>query len=193
MLKIYIDFKSPASYLAFKPTLNMLERYQITAQWIPFQTKQEPLVEVGSNESRGDSHRRVRAQSRHDTHLLYAKLQNTPMKFPPQPGETDQALAALLQIKKTPEKFIRSAFGAYWVDNANLNDIDVVSTLLTEVNVDSSSWDRNTSIDQLKENQNSAEEASIVEAPAFVIDSQIFIGREHLPWIEAILASNVEK
>jgi 2-hydroxychromene-2-carboxylate isomerase len=35
--------------------------------------------------------------------------------------------------------------------------------------------------------QDAAEEAGIVGAPAYVIADQIFVGREHLPWIEELV------
>lgn len=171
----------------------MLERHNISAQWLPFQTKQENLKEQVSDESVGESHRRVRAQSRLDTHLLYAQLQNTTMNFPAQAGETDLALAALLQIESTPETFIDAAYKAYWVDNADLNNTDIISGLLSAANIDYSSWNtqynfEQLNLEQLNTHQQEAEEAGIVDAPAFVIDDQIFIGREHLPWIETLLA-----
>ena len=34
--------------------------------------------------------------------------------------------------------------------------------------------------------QAKSEEAGIVGTPAYVIEEQIFVGREHLPWIEEI-------
>lgn len=49
------------------------------------------------------------------------------------------------------------------------------------------SLDADTLRDAATHAQNIAEEAGIVEAPAYVIENQLFIGREHLPWIEEII------
>jgi 2-hydroxychromene-2-carboxylate isomerase len=185
-MKIYIDFKSPASYLAIKPVVTMLERRQLDVQWLPYRTKQEPLPKWHSEESRGDSHRRVRAKSRRDTHLLYAQAQHTVMHFPDDCGETDLALAALIAVQDCPLNFIRAAFEAYWVDNMNLNDGDVISKILKQSDIDLSLWDPAASLSQLELCQSEAEEFGIVDTPAFVVDGQIFTGREHLPWIDSI-------
>lgn len=189
LLTIYIDFKSPASYLSFKPALALLDRHKISVKWLPFRTRQETIPELQTSETRGDTHRRVRAIARRDTHLLYADAQQTAMAFPSTPGETDMALAALLTIEESREEFIQAAFEAYWKDNANLNNAEVVSQLLDKTNANIAAGDNVFDIQQLDECQLTAEAAGVVEAPAFIIDGQIFIGREHLPWIEKIITS----
>jgi 2-hydroxychromene-2-carboxylate isomerase len=109
------------------------------------------------------------------------------MEFPETPGGADLALAALSWIKNNPVDFIQAAFEAYWVDNADLNNVEIVSTLLSRVNIETMNWNPAVGMQQLEDSLRNAEEAGIVEAPAFVLDGQIFIGREHLPWIRTIL------
>jgi 2-hydroxychromene-2-carboxylate isomerase len=185
--KIYIDFKSPASYLAIKPTVRLLDRHQLKVEWLPYQTKQESVPKWHSEESTGDSHRRVRAKARRDTHLMYAKAQGVSMRFPVECGGTDLALAALTYAKESPLAFLQVGFEAYWVDNMNLNDREVVSELLKKSGNNENLWDSAKSLAQLDVCQREAEEFGIVDAPAFVVDSQIFIGREHLPLIDSML------
>ena len=95
-LRVYIDFKSPAAYLAFKPTLALAERKDLTLDWQPIRTRQQPVPAEAADEDRGTTHRRVRAQARRDTHLFYAQVQGVPMRFPTGAfPETDLALACL--------------------------------------------------------------------------------------------------
>lgn len=187
MLKIYIDFKSPASYLAFKPACALIKKHNIDVSWLPFITKQESLREYLPNESAGDSHRRVRAQARRDIHTLYAQLQSTVLKFPAETGVTDLALSVIPLLDKNPESFIQAAFNAYWVDNQNLNDSQVVSSLLQHSGNNSFALNEVECLENLATIQQNSENEKIVDAPAFVVDEQIFIGREHLPWIESIV------
>jgi len=39
-VKMYSDFKSPYSYLAFEPGLDLPEKYNVTVQWLPFKVLQ---------------------------------------------------------------------------------------------------------------------------------------------------------
>lgn len=187
MLRIYIDFKSPAAFLAMKPTLALQEKLGLTLEFLPFRTSQWAIPDEKNEETRGEAHRRVRALARRDTHLKYAALQDTPMTFRDEPGETDAALAALLLVQSAPEKFISSAFAAYWTGQADLNDASVVRSLLDGRGYDASAFDVEKHLAELATVQQEAEEIGIIDTPAYVIDGQIFVGREHLPWLETLL------
>jgi 2-hydroxychromene-2-carboxylate isomerase len=41
--------------------------------------------------------------------------------------------------------------------------------------------------DDLEETQAIAEEAGLFDAPTFVIDGQLFMGRAHIPWMRELL------
>lgn len=187
MLRIYIDFKSPAAFLAMKPTLALQEKLGLTLEFLPFRTSQWAIPDEKNEETRGEAHRRVRALARRDTHLKYAALQGAPMTFRDEPGETDAALAALLHVQSSPDKFISAAFAAYWTGQADLNDPAVVRALMEAGGCDPSEFDLEKRLAELEAVQRDAEEVGIIDAPAYVIDGQIFIGREHLPWLEAAL------
>ena len=187
MIDLYIDFKSPASYLALKPTLALAEELGVDIDWRPYNTKQETVPTEKPNETKTETHIRIRAELRQKTHLHYATLQETPMTFREAPGKTDLALAALDALKGDPLPFIQSAFHAYWVDSADLNDMAVVKTLLGSTGAGVSDENLTIALESLAARQHHAEENGIVDAPAYVVDGHIFIGREHLPWIRSIL------
>ena len=62
MLDIFIDFKSPAAYLALKPTQALLQDLDMTARWRPFRVRERDVPQIAEHETIGDAHRRVRAQ-----------------------------------------------------------------------------------------------------------------------------------
>ena len=190
MIDLYIDFKSPASYLAMKPTLALADELNAEIKWHPYKTKQETVPVEKPNESKSETHFRIRAQLRQKTHLHYAALQETPMSFRDDPGTTDLALAALDALQGDPLPFIQTAFRAYWVSGADLNDEAFVTSLLATSGTEVSENVLDEALGQLPENQRNAEEIGIIDTPAYVIDGQIFIGREHLPWIRSILTKN---
>lgn len=187
MLRIYIDFKSPAACLAMAPTFVLAQKLGLTFEYLPFRTRQSAIPAPKSEETKGETHRRVRALAQREMHLKYAVLQGTEMKFRDEPGETDMALAALLYAQSLPEKFMQAAFAAYWAGPQNLNDTAVVKALLDGAGHDASSFDARKYLAELDAVGQEAEALGVIDTPAYVIDGQIFIGREHLPWLETLL------
>lgn len=189
-MTVYLDFKSPASYLALRPTLALAKKYSLAVRWLPFRVRMEAIIKQGKQENKGASHRRVRALARRNTHLLYADLQGIPMTFPEQPTPgTDIALAAMLFVRQAPVDFLQAAFAAYWVQHLDLDDPEVVLALLRQINQETTGFDLQTWRAALDESCVQADQAGVTAAPTFVIQDQLFIGREHLPWIESLAKS----
>ena len=185
MLTVYIDFKSPAAYLAIKPTLALAERLSLPLDWRPFQTIERDVPKLGKEETVGESHRRVRAASQRALAIKYASHQGIDLKFPPRPGVTDLALAVLAELEGDPLPFVEAAFATYWQAHADLNDPAIVQEIIAGSGVEYTG-DLKTALESLGVALQQAEDAGIVGAPAYVIAEQIFVGREHLPWIEEI-------
>ncbi len=189
-LAIYIDFKNPASYLALKPTCAMLERLGTGARWLPFHTSEETVPRRKAEETRGESHRRVRALSRRGTHLLYAQVQGIEMQFRDDPGRTEACLAALAWLNESPRTdplpFIAAAFARYWVRGEDLDDPENVEALWAE-NVSGHSLDLARGRAALERIREDASAHRVFHAPAYLLGEQLFLGREHLPWIESML------
>lgn len=185
MLTVFIDFKSPAAYLAMAPTLALIERLSLDVRWCPFRTLERDVPNLGKEETVGERHRRVRAESQRALAIKYAALQGIDLVFPARPGSTDLALGVLALVDYDPLPFLQGAFNAYWHAHANLDDMAVVQALVQEsgVRLTGNLADARAALEQAEER---AEAAGIVGAPAYVIDDQIFVGREHLPWIEEI-------
>lgn len=45
VVRMYTDFKSPYSYLAFEPGLDLSKEFDVRVEWLPFQTKQRDAGE----------------------------------------------------------------------------------------------------------------------------------------------------
>jgi 2-hydroxychromene-2-carboxylate isomerase len=193
MLSLFIDFKSPAAYLALKPALNLITSYELVVKWLPFAVKQ-PAIPTGrtdetlderrlsiERETKGETHRRVRAEQREQMHKMYADLSNTEMHFPTQATSTDLALNVLANLTIDPTSFITRAFQAYWIEELDLNDAAVVEQLVHEAGLPFTP--ELLSSTAMRACLDKAAERGVFEVPAFVMDDQVFIGREHMPWL----------
>jgi 2-hydroxychromene-2-carboxylate isomerase len=188
MLTVYIDFKSPASYLALDPSLALAERLGIAVTWRPFRTHERDIPDHVVDESVALIHRRVRAEAVRATHIKYAGLRGIDLRFAPVAHDTDLALGVLSELSGDPIDYIRAAFTAYWDRHLDLNTEQVVGDLIKTSAV-SYSGALSTVAAALDAAQAEAEERGVVDAPAYAIDGQVFIGRQHLPWIEEIARS----
>ncbi len=190
MLTVYVDFKSPAAYLAVEPTLVLAAKHGVDVIWRPFETTARDIPIMSGKETVGESHRRVRAESQRAIHEKYAALRGLSLKFPEKPGNTTSALGALATLGTDQTAFVKAAFHAYWQDQADLDEFDVVRGILAQQGMTTDGL----TVDKLRaaqaEAQAQAEEAGIVDAPGYIIDDQIFVGREHLPWIEEIIRAH---
>ena len=190
MLTAYIDFKSAASYLALAPTLALAAETGTTIQWLPFSSRPFKIPAEKPEETVGDRHRRVRAIAQRDTHLHYAKAHGIAMHFRESAHGADAALAALAAVvtnsDNDPLPFITAAFAAYWEAQKNLDDPIIVQELLDTAGLVVAETDRTQeALDRLRD---TALEQGIFETPTYVIDEQRFLGREHLPWLRALIA-----
>lgn len=185
-MRIYIDFKSPQAYLALKPTLLLAQKLDIEIEWRGFNAPQTVLIEQSANEDKGAVHRRVRAQARRAMHLHYAKIQAVPLRFPDKATKTDAALNLLEALPVSQRTvFVQKAFHAYWVDALDLNDESVISSILDEVALKVASH----TLSKVWQGNDLAQNVDgVVDVPAYIVQDQLFIGREHLPWVEELLA-----
>ena len=199
-MQLYIDFKCPASYLALKPTLALSEQLGVPIGWHAMRSYQSPLMDEKPHEEVGQRHRRVRALARQKTHQLYAQVQNLPLNFRNPPTNTDMALAALCLLGEgggDPLPFITAAFEAYWTGDADLNDARTVAALSGAPAFPDGDENGDGARARLEAALREAEENGIFTSPTYVVQDvvqdevseQIFVGREHLPWIRELLQS----
>ena len=187
MLTLYFDFKSPPSYLALKPTLALAERSDTRIDWQPFRSRERDLPDNRTDDTVSIRHQRVRRAARRRMHRHYAALQGLEMRFRNGPDSADLALGALALIPGLGEDFVLAAFDAYWRGGVDLNAPADVQALLDTRSCAHQPLDAAAARAALTRAQSEAEARGIVDAPAYLIDGQVFIGREHLPWIEELL------
>lgn len=187
MLTAYIDFKAPASYLAFEPTLRVLKDRGAAVQWKPFRCWDRPIPNEVQDPSVSARHRRVRAQSRLRIHQHYAELRGLEMHWRESPGSSDRALGVLALWSGDATRFIESCYRAYWVQGQDLNDTEVVNGLAVKAGWTGEAPNIDAALGALEREQEEGELRGIVDAPAYVVSEHMFVGREHLPWVRELL------
>ncbi|SIO22807.1 2-hydroxychromene-2-carboxylate isomerase [Parasphingorhabdus marina DSM 22363] len=189
MLTVHVDFKSPAAWLAIGPTQALADRHDAPIDWRAFPVFERPIPDLPEKASIGETHRKVRAESRRRIFSKYAALQRLELQFPDEPKGTELALGALELISGDRTAYVEAAFTAYWQDRADLDDPATVTSLIAQSVAEPFAADPGQCAMALATATEAAEALGVVDAPAYCIADQLFIGREHLPWIGELLAS----
>ncbi len=186
-VEIFIDFKSIASYLCVKPTLVAAAAGGFNLVWQPFSTRVKELPDVREDETKGETHIRVRETARRAIHQRYARGQGIELEFPDKFGATELALAGLHWLTQhspdAVERYIDACFTRYWHTHPDLNDLSTVQQLLEASGAATVAFAAETAIAEFERWQDQSVERGVIDAPAYFVADQMFIGREHLPWI----------
>lgn len=182
MIKAYIDFKSLECFLAIEPIITLAEEFGVSIDWQPFSSRPRALPTQVDDETVTQTHHRVRAESEHRLRHLYMEVRGYEIPSESATENSNEALIRLNQITGDRTAFVKQAFEACWLKNQNLDD----ANLLDQICLAASAVYDSTK-DDLEETQAIAEEAGLFDAPTFIIDGQLFMGRAHIPWMRELL------
>lgn len=191
VLTIYIDFKSPESYLAFHQTVIFAKENNLNIGWKPFLTKSRTTPLPKKNETKGETHLRIREEHKKSVNLKYAKILNLAMKYPQNENQSDLALSLLPKLNGDTKDYIALAFRYFWQQNFDLNDRDTVIELLKASKTDTKVLDGEENLIQtLSHDTELAKQSGVMATPTYELEGDLFLGREHLPWIKKHLTNN---
>lgn len=149
---------------------------------------QKPTPTKQEDETKGQTHRRIRAEYRDRSHSFYAGIQD--LQWPRSYGQgphcgTTLALVGL--ILNPVAAYMDAAFNAYWVNQLDLDDRDVVNALLDQSGSAQFLPDAQRCTQLFDTAMEHARAHGVIDAPTYLIDEELFVGREHLPWIRELL------
>jgi 2-hydroxychromene-2-carboxylate isomerase len=194
-LTVAIDFKSPTAFLAAAPTCTIAEQAGVTVDWQPFLVSSSKDDGAGSESSRGARHRRLRADYMDRDTIRYAagrglSLQNLHR-------QTDSGLASIgllwtrREAAALADAYVRQVFERYWREELNIQDADALRALLAQIGAPTAgfmAYLQGEGRAELEHLQSELLRAGIFEVPTYLLDDQIYVGRQHLPLIRALLS-----
>jgi 2-hydroxychromene-2-carboxylate isomerase len=200
-LIIYIDFKSPYAYLAKDPSWALADELQLDIDWRPF-TLDIPSY-LGS--ARLDKENRVVESQRTETQWRavkaaygdvrrYGSLRKLVVRGTTKIWDSSLAAIGMLWAKRLGSSTLRSYMGAtyerFWKRDLDIEDVSVIEDVLHETGVNTEKFREYASGEgrELHDHiQRAAFDAGIFGVPTFIVDREMFFGREHLPRIKWIL------
>ncbi len=198
-ITLYSDYKSPYAYLAVAAADSLARDYCAEILWRPYildipaylgAAKVDDNGNVLSQERNAHQWRRVK-YSYMDVRR-YANREGLTIRGPRKIFNSTTAGVGMLyaQIQNVFRPYHDLIFERFFKRELDIEDIAAVGTVLAEAGADIESW----SVYAMEEGpaavrriQSNAEADGVFGVPTFVIDNDIFWGREHLPVIQEIL------
>ena len=197
-LEFYFDLSSPWTRIAFHNVQSILEQTGSTVSWCPFLVGGVfNAVNPSVYEERADPHS---LKIRHSNKWLqdWARLAGLPMNFPSEhhPVRSVHAMRFCCALEKQQDdlfRFASAAFDAYFREQRNLDDMDVLIAIAASCGLDGEDIARHAQSDPIKTKlrQNTQEvidRGGFGSPTLFVNGSDIYFGNDQLPIVRQALS-----
>lgn len=192
---VCIDFKNPKSYLALQPTFALEDELGTTFDWWPMQVSamSRPQREQ-PNEDRGTRHRRIRAVYYERDLRRYASAYGLELGDLYRNPDVAMASVGLLWVKQhAPQAlraYLKTVFERYWQQRLQLDDADAIDAVLRAIGVTAPHFRKHAQNEGRVAYEAAVaglRGAGIFDVPAYVIEGEIYFGRQHLPMVRWLL------
>ena len=199
----YIDYKSPYAYLA-KDLAYKLERdFGVHLDWLPYVLDIPSFLgsaRVDENgrviEEERNAHQWRRVRYSYMDCRRQARKRGLVIRGPRKIWDSALAACGMLYAKRQGNTVLRryhdATFERFWKRELDIEDPEAIGGVLAEAGADTggfSAYAAGQGRAELGRICRAAEELGVFGVPSFVVDGELFWGREHLPDIRAILAA----
>jgi 2-hydroxychromene-2-carboxylate isomerase len=198
---VYSDYKSPYAYLAKDLAYELEQDFAVRLEWRPY------ILDIPSylGSARVDADGTVLEESRNAhqwRRVRYsymdcrraARKRGLVIRGPQKIWDSTLAAAGMLYAQRAGDAMFRryhdTMFERFWKRELDIEDAAVVSAVLTEAGADGTgfaAW-ADEGRAEVARISRAAEEQGVFGVPSFVLDGELFWGREHLPEIRTMLA-----
>ena len=199
----YIDYKSPYAYLAKDLAYELEREFPVRVDWLPYvldipsflgSARVDDSGRVIEEERNAHQWRRVR-YSYMDCRRE-ARKRGLVIRGPQKIWDSTLAACGMLYAKHQGDTVLRRyhdiTFERFWKCELDIEHPDVIGAVLAESGADTSgfsAYSAGEGREELDRICRAAETIGVFGVPSFVIDGELFWGREHLRDIRARLAT----
>jgi 2-hydroxychromene-2-carboxylate isomerase len=198
-LRVLLDLRHPLAYLALQPTMEFVDSFvrdtALETDWLPLSVPPlNPPSVPTDGDDRGVRHRRYRAQAIAREFETYAGAQGIVLREPYRSDDVDAANLGWLWLhERHPERlraYLAELFRGYWSLELDASSPQRIAGLIDAVDsqgADFLDWSQHEGPIAAAALATELSEQGIFQVPAFVVEDEIFYGRQHLPMIRWIL------
>ncbi len=194
-LSVLLDVRYPLAYLALHRTMTLAESQGLQINWLPLGV---PMLNPPSAAREGDDlglrHRRHRARAIAREIETYAAAQGLVLREVYRSGPADAGNQGWLWLRdRDPGKlqaYLAELFRGYWSLELDVSSGEQVAALLDSVGADGARF-LDWSVDEgplaAAAVAGELRDRGLFQVPAYVVEDEVFYGRQHLPMIRWIL------
>ena len=201
-LRVYIDFKSPYAFIAKDPTWALEEAFGIEIDWYPLTLNIGSYLGTAKTDDRGEVVENNRSQRQwaavkyaYMDARRYARLRGLWLAGTRKIWDSSIAAIGLLWVKQQDRAALRRymdiVFERFWKRELDIEDVEVVRSVLLEAGATVSGFDEYLNGEGRRYHdalQDEILDAGLFGVPTYVIDGEMYFGREHLPRVRWHLA-----
>jgi 2-hydroxychromene-2-carboxylate isomerase len=199
----YIDYKSPYAYLAKDPVYELERDLEVQVDWLPYVLDIPSFLGAARVDENGrvveeqrTPHQWRRVRYSYKDCRRQARKQGLVIRGPQKIWDSSLAASGMLYAKRQGNavlgRYHDLIFERFWKRELDIEDPDVICAVLKEAGADTagfSAYLAGKGREELERICRAAEANGVFGVPSFVVDGELFWGREHLPDIRAMLAT----
>ena len=200
-IAVYIDYKSPYAYLAVRPAWTLEREFDVALDWRPYVLDISKYLGEAQVDERGNvlseqrnEHQWRRVRYSYMDCRRYAALEGLTIRGPRKIFDSSiAAIGMLYALDQGGEVFRRYndlTFERFWRRELDIERPEAVQATLAEAGAEAAGFPAllaGPGRDRLARTMDEAHELGVFGVPTFVLDGEIFWGREHLGLIETRL------
>ncbi len=194
-LSVLLDVRYPLAYLALHPTIALAESQGLQINWLPLGVPMlNPPSAAGEGDDRGIRHRRSRAQAIAREIGTYAAARGLVLREVYRDGPADAGNLGWLWLRdrapETLQEYLAELFRRYWSLELDVSSREQVAALLDSVGADGArflDWSADEGPSSAAAIAGELRDRGLFQVPAYIVEDEVFYGRQHLPMIRWIL------
>ena len=200
---VYIDYKSPYAYLAKDLACEIERDFPVRLDWLPYVLDIPSFLGSARLDESGrvieedrNAHQWRRVKYSYMDCRRQARKRGLTIRGTQKIWNSTLACAGLLYAKRHGDGVLRRyndlTFERFWKRELDIEDPAVVAGVLAEAGAETAgaaaylAGEGPREVDRISR---AAEETGVFGVPSFIVDGELFWGREHLPDIREILAA----
>lgn len=200
VVTVYTDYKSPYAYLAKDPIYELERDLPIRIEWLPYVLDIPAYLGSASVAADGtvleenrNAHQWRRVRYSYMDCRRQARKRGLVIRGPQKIWDSSLAAAGMLHAKRAGNAVFRhyndTVFERFWKRELDIEDVATLAAVLREAGADGAAFAATASTlrEEVAAISRAAEAAGVFGVPSFVVNSELFWGREHLPDIRAML------
>jgi len=202
LITVYSDYKSPYAYLAKGPVYALAEEFLVRLEWRPYildipQYLGSARVDAAGNvlEENRNAHQWRRVRYSYMDCRRQARKQGLIIRGTQKIWDSTLAAAGMLfALRGDPEVFRRYhdiVFERFWRRELDIESVPAIVAVLNEAGADVSEFAEwaDGGRSEVAQIVRDAEVLGVFGVPSFILDGELYWGREHLADIREILAA----